>query len=118
MAVEPTARRYGASDDDERAGSARVRQEHGCRPSVDVCTPDELDEWPIDAWVLLECGDDERRQRLAKCLDPAEVEAALADAHRYRTLGLPVIDSTGRAPEAVAVELAHLVRNLEASKAR
>jgi hypothetical protein len=82
-----------------------------------VCTPDELDAWPIDAWVLLECGDDERRQRLATCLEPAEVEAALADARHYRTLGLPVIDSTGRAPEAVAVDLARVVRDLEASKA-
>ena len=30
-----------------------------------VCTPDELEGWPIDAWVLLDCSDEERRSRLA-----------------------------------------------------
>jgi hypothetical protein len=26
-----------------------------------VCTPDELKDWPVDAWVLLDCTEQERR---------------------------------------------------------
>jgi hypothetical protein len=35
-----------------------------------VCTPDELPDWPIDAWVLLDCTDEERRQRLGQQASP------------------------------------------------
>jgi GrpB-like predicted nucleotidyltransferase (UPF0157 family) len=72
-----------------------------------VCTPDELEDWPIDAWMLLDCTDEERARRLSS--RATEVEAALADAARYRTLGLPVIDTTDRRPEDVALELADLL---------
>jgi cytidylate kinase len=63
-----------------------------------VRTPDELEDWPIDAWVLLDCSDTERRRRLGSCRDSAAVEEALADACDYRVLGLSVIDTTGRTP--------------------
>jgi broad-specificity NMP kinase len=75
-----------------------------------VCTPDELDQWPIDAWILLDCSDDERRTRLSTRLDRAAVADALADGRRYRTFDMPTIDTTGRAAELVVTELAHLVR--------
>ena len=78
-----------------------------------VCTPDELEGWPIDAWVVLDCNDNERRSRLASRGDAAELEEALADAARYRALDLDVIETTGRAPSDVAAELARHVRALE-----
>ena len=78
-----------------------------------VGTPDELADWPIDAWILLDCEDGQRRRRLASRLQACELEDAVSDAARYRALGLPVVDSTGRTPEAVAVELARHVRRLE-----
>lgn len=31
-----------------------------------VGTPDELHDWPIDSWVLLDCADSERRERLTR----------------------------------------------------
>jgi cytidylate kinase len=31
-----------------------------------VCTPAELAGWPVDAWVVLDCTDQERRGRLAQ----------------------------------------------------
>jgi len=77
------------------------------------CTPDELGDWPIAAWVLLDCADDERERRLGPGYDRAAPAAALADASRYRALGLPVIDATNRAPADVAAELARFVRARE-----
>ena len=76
-----------------------------------VCTPEELTGWPIDAWMLLDCADEERRRRLFANVDAGEVEDALADAARYRDLGLPVIDTTDRTPQSVAEELARAIRN-------
>ena len=49
-----------------------------------VCTPDELDGWPIDAWILLDCSDEERQRRFGTNVDAAQLEDALADAARYR----------------------------------
>jgi hypothetical protein len=74
-----------------------------------VCTPDELRGWPVDAWVLLDCSDEDRTHRLG--VDRAEdLAQALADARDYRSLDLPVVDSTGRSPEDVGVAVAALIR--------
>lgn len=78
-----------------------------------VCTSDELEGWPIDAWILLDCSDKERRRRLAATADATEVNAVLADAARYRSLGLPVVDSTDRSPQSIASDLAQLIRESE-----
>ena len=68
-----------------------------------VCTPDELDGWPIDRWLLLDCEDDERQRRLA--VRPEAIQEALVDAAAYRQLGLETVDSTGLLPIAVAEAL-------------
>jgi hypothetical protein len=83
-----------------------------------VCTPDELDDWPIDAWVLLDCSDEERRERLADRLQSADVDEAIADATRYRTLGLPLIDASNRVPEQVAEAVARFVIEAETTRSR
>lgn len=74
-----------------------------------VCTPDEVGGWPIDAWLVLDCADEERQRRLANTGDATDVDAAIADAARYRTLGLRVIDTTNRPLQPVANELARLI---------
>jgi energy-coupling factor transporter ATP-binding protein EcfA2 len=73
-------------------------------------TPAELAGWPVTAWLLLDCADQERRRRLAARDRPGETETAISDARAYRSLGLPVIDTTGLAPEAVARCLADFVQ--------
>ena len=78
-----------------------------------VCTPDELQDWPIGAWVLLDCTDQERRRRLDQRADPPQVEDAIRDGREYRLLGLPVIDTTGHTPAQIAAELARLIRRQE-----
>jgi hypothetical protein len=77
-----------------------------------VCTPDELDGWPIDASVLLDCADDERELRLSAQRRRGEIAEAVADAREYRSLGLPAVNTTGLSPEAVARELAQLISQL------
>jgi hypothetical protein len=72
-----------------------------------VCTPAELDGWPIERWLLLDCDDDERRRRLEA--RPHAIKDALVDAAAYRQLGLETIDSTGLAPTVVADALAATV---------
>jgi broad-specificity NMP kinase len=74
-----------------------------------VCTPDELRGWSVDVWVLLDCSDEERTHRLRgdRALDLAK---ALLDAHSYRSLGLPVIDSAGLTLDEVGIALAALIR--------
>ncbi len=69
-----------------------------------VCTPDELDGWPIERWLLLDCDDDERTRRLEA--RPHAIKDALVDAAAYRRLGLETIDSTGLPPTVVADALA------------
>jgi energy-coupling factor transporter ATP-binding protein EcfA2 len=76
-----------------------------------ACTPDELTDWPIDAWVLLDCTDQERRRRLGRHADPQRLADAIGDGREYRQLGLPVIDTTSRTPKAVAAELARLIQS-------
>jgi hypothetical protein len=61
---------------------------------LSVCTPQQLSDWPNGEWLLLDCADDERRTRHAPRGNPAETEEAVADAAFYRSLGLPVLDST------------------------
>lgn len=78
-----------------------------------VCTPEELPGWPIDAWVLLDCSDQERRQRLAQQASPDRLTEGIHDATDDRLLGLPVIDTTGHTPAEVADALARFVRRLE-----
>jgi broad-specificity NMP kinase len=78
-----------------------------------VCTPDELDGWPIDAWVLLDCSDEVRRKRLTGRVGAAAIDEAIADATSYRALGLPTIDTSDRAPEQVVEALARCVIELE-----
>ncbi|MFC5910566.1 AAA family ATPase [Streptacidiphilus monticola] len=78
-----------------------------------VCTPDELKDWPIGAWILLDCTDDERERRLAKTSNPQRRLEGVHDGRRYRQLGLPLIDTTGREPRAVASEMARFIRSLE-----
>jgi hypothetical protein len=78
-----------------------------------VCTPDELSGWPIDSWVLLDCADEERRHRLGQQASPDRLAEGIHDAQEYRTLGLPVIDTTDHMPAEVAADLAQLVRRLE-----
>jgi hypothetical protein len=75
-----------------------------------VCMPGELADWPIDAWLLLDCTDRERRRRLAQQAGPTPPEDAIHDAREYRALGLRAIDTTGRAPERAARSIAQLVQ--------
>jgi hypothetical protein len=75
-----------------------------------VCTPAELDGWPIDAAVVLDCADDERRPRLGGGRSE-DIADAVADARQYRGLDLPVIDGTARSPDDIADALAdHILR--------
>jgi shikimate kinase len=74
------------------------------------CTPDELRGWPINAWVLLDCNDQERRRRLGPQADADRLLEAIEDAEQDRSLGLPVLDTTGRTPADVAAEMARFVR--------
>jgi len=67
-----------------------------------VCTPAELRDWPIDTWVLLDCADRERQRRLGEQAQPDRVREAVRDGREYRSLGLSLIDTTGRLPAAVA----------------
>ena len=76
-----------------------------------VCAPPELSGWPIAAWVLLDCADQERRRRLERHADPERVADAIRDGQEYRLLGLPVIDTTGRRPAAVAAEVASFIQS-------
>jgi hypothetical protein len=74
-----------------------------------VCTPDELTDWPAGPWMLLDCSDPVRRQRLDVREDPDETEDALVDARNYRALGLPTIDTTNLAPGEVARAVASMI---------
>jgi broad-specificity NMP kinase len=73
-----------------------------------VCTPDELNDWPPARWFLLDCDDDERRSRLAG-RSSDEVEDAVADGRKYRSVGLPAVATSGRTPDQVANELASVI---------
>jgi hypothetical protein len=47
---------------------------------------------------------------LGQRADTSTVREAIQDAREYRSLGLPVVDSTGRTPEEVASDLVRFVR--------
>ncbi len=85
------------------------------RPAVHlgVCTPRELRDWPIGAWILLDCSDEERRRLLVADGRPGDVEAAITDGRHYRVLGLPVIGTTSRTPSQVAAGIAEFVHRAE-----
>jgi hypothetical protein len=83
-----------------------------------VGSPGELAGWPISSWVVLDCADDERSHRLTQAGRPADAADAVADAAEYRSLGLPVVDTSGKAPEEVADELAGLIRRAQRPDAR
>jgi len=78
-----------------------------------VATPDELDGLQIRAWVLLDCSDEERRRRLHADGRGRDAIGAVSDAEHYRSLGLPVIDTTARTPALIAADLAHFVVRAE-----
>jgi adenylate kinase family enzyme len=75
---------------------------------VGVRTPSELPEWPIDLWILLDCPDSVRIARLSTGGRAAEVDPSLADAAKYRSLGLTTVD-TSAPPEDVARQLEELI---------
>jgi hypothetical protein len=79
-----------------------------------VCTPEDLKGRPIGAWVLLDCADQERRRRLGQCADPERVEDGIRDGAEYRLLAMPVIDTTGCTPAAIAARLAGFIQALDA----
>ena len=69
-----------------------------------VCTPDELNGWPIDKWLLLDCDDSVRRTRLRN-RPAAEVQDALDDAAEYRRLGMTTIDTTNKSLDEVVAAI-------------
>jgi hypothetical protein len=83
-----------------------------------VCTPAELSGWPIDAWAVLDCADQERLERLADRSGPEYAAEAVAYAREYRSLGLPIIDTTGLTPHRAATELANFVQLQVANRPR
>jgi chloramphenicol 3-O-phosphotransferase len=74
-----------------------------------VGAPDDLEGWPVSSWLVLDCTDQERRRRLTQACRAADASEAVADAAEYRSLGLPVIDTTALTPDEVASELARLL---------
>ena len=74
-----------------------------------VCTPRQLCGWPDGQWLLLDCADGERRTRLARRGHAAAAEDAVADAAAYRSLDLPILDSTGLDPREVAQAIVHMI---------
>ncbi|SDS78483.1 (d)CMP kinase [Microlunatus soli] len=71
-----------------------------------VCTPAELADWPAGPWLLLDCSDEVRRQRLTARDEPDDIEEVLRDAASYRALALPLVDTTRLSPEEVAQKVA------------
>ena len=78
-----------------------------------VSTPDELRGWPIANWIPLDCTDQERQRRLQRDGRSSDLPGAVRDARDYRSLGLPVVNTTGRTPGEVAAELVRLVQHQE-----
>ncbi len=76
-----------------------------------VCTPDQLEGWPIEQWILLDCSDDERRRRLLGRDESVDmVGEAITDAQEYRRLSMPVVHSSRKSVDEVAELLAVSVR--------
>jgi broad-specificity NMP kinase len=79
-----------------------------------VRTPQELPNWPVEAWLLLDCDDAALRERLLADGRPEAAGEAIADAISYRTLGLMTIDSSRSSPEQTAESLGATIGMLEA----
>lgn len=72
-----------------------------------VCTPDQLAEWPISGWTVLDLDDGERAMRLQRRGEAIDaIHEANSDAAEYRALGLQTIDVTSFTPEGAANALA------------
>ena len=68
-----------------------------------------MTDWPDGPWILLDCSDDVRRQRLTARNEPDDVEEVLNDAANYRALALPVVDTTQLSPHEVSRAVAHKI---------
>jgi len=75
---------------------------------VGVRTPSELPRWPIDVWILLDCSDSIRSDRLSTSGRAADIDTAVTDAAKYRSLGLTTID-TSAPPESVVEKLDEVI---------
>jgi len=75
---------------------------------VGVRTPSELPRWPVDVWILLDCPDSIRSDRLSLSGRASDIDAALSDAAKYRSLRLTTLD-TSAPPEDVARRLEELI---------
>jgi hypothetical protein len=64
-------------------------------------------------WILLDCPDAIRSDRLTLSGRTADIDVAVADAARYRALGLPTLD-TSAPPEDVARQLEELIGRADA----
>jgi broad-specificity NMP kinase len=78
-----------------------------------VRTPSELTEWPVDAWLLLDCPDIILVQRLVADGRTDVVTEAIADASADRELGLVTVDSSVTDPAQTAAALAAAIGILE-----
>jgi hypothetical protein len=79
-----------------------------------VCTPEELRDWPIDTWLLMDCRDEVRTHRLSTHGRGPDIACALDDARSYRRLGLRVVDTSELSPCETGSELAKLISPLGA----
>lgn len=75
---------------------------------VGVRTPSELPRWPIDVWILLDCSDSIRSDRLSVSGRASDIDMAVSDAANYRSLGLVTLD-TSAPPEDIARQLEVLI---------
>ena len=80
---------------------------------VGVRTPSELPLWPIDVWILLDCADSIRVARLSASGRAADLDQAVADAAKNRSLGLTTLD-TSAPPEDVARQVEELIGRADA----
>lgn len=81
-----------------------------------VCTPTELAGWPAGKWLLLNCDDAQRAERLRERGDDAEaVKESTMDAAEYRALGLESFDTTRLGVAEVATAVARWARGAVAN---
>jgi AAA domain len=74
--------------------------------------PREAVAWPAGQWAVLDCADAARRDRLARRgMTGPQIEDAVADAARLRTLGLPVLGSDGTVAETAGTIARWAARN-------
>lgn len=80
---------------------------------VGVRTPSELPLWPIDLWILLDISDSIRSARLSAGGRAADIDPAISDAARYRSLGLTTLDMSA-SPEDIARQVEELIGRADA----